>query len=126
MRIRASNVRAVALAGGVGVTLCVPLAISVAAAGNNTVMISRGRPAVASSVTGGEVAARANDASTVTRWVSVAGPGTQWVRIDLGAVKRIDRVRLQWSGTYARTYRVQASTDGSNWVSLYATGAGNG
>ena len=126
MRFRANNVRAVALAGGVGVTLCVPLAISVAAAGNNTVMISRGRPAVASSVTGGEVAARANDASTVTRWVSVAGPGTQWVRIDLGAVKRIDRVRLQWSGTYARTYRVQASTDGSNWVSLYATSAGNG
>ncbi|WP_285904593.1 chitosanase [Paractinoplanes hotanensis] len=126
MRIRANNVRAVALAGGVGMTLCVPLAISVAAAGNNTVMISRGRPAVASSVAGGEVAARANDASTVTRWASVAGPGTQWVRIDLGAVKRIDRVRLQWSGAYAQTYRVQASTDGSNWTSLYATSAGNG
>jgi chitosanase len=126
MRIRADNVRTVALAAGVGVTLCVPLAISVAAAGSDTVLISRGRPAVASSVTGADVAARANDASSVTRWVSVAGPGTQWVRIDLGSVKRIDRVRLQWSGTFAKTYRVQTSTDGSNWVSVYATTAGNG
>ncbi|WP_284044687.1 chitosanase [Paractinoplanes maris] len=126
MRIRANNVRTLALAGGVGVVLCVPLAISVAASGNTTVLISRGRPAVASSVTGSDVAARANDASTVTRWASVAGPGTQWVRVDLGSAQRIERVRLQWSGTYAKTYRVQASIDGSNWAGLYATSAGNG
>ncbi|WP_284043205.1 chitosanase [Actinoplanes sp. M2I2] len=126
MRIRANNVRTAALAGGVGAALCVPLAISVAAAGDDTVLISRGRPAAASSATGGDVAERANDASTVTRWASVAGPGTQWVRVDLGSAQRIDRVRLQWSGTYAKTYRVQASADGSNWTDLYVTRAGNG
>ncbi|MBL7255005.1 chitosanase [Paractinoplanes lichenicola] len=126
MRIRAHHVRSVALAAGVAVTLCVPLAISVAAGADDTVLITRGRPAIASSNTGAEVAARANDASTVTRWASVTGPGTQWVRIDLGSVQRIERVRLTWASTYARTYRVQASIDGSNWTDLYATYAGNG
>jgi chitosanase len=126
MRIRADDVRTVALGGGVAVALCVPLAISVAAGADNNVLISRGRPAVASSNTDGEIAARANDASTVTRWASAAGPGTQWLRIDLGSVQRIERVRLSWTTSYAKTYRVQASVDGSNWADLYATRAGNG
>ncbi|GAB2628625.1 hypothetical protein Aab01nite_21780 [Paractinoplanes abujensis] len=126
MRIRAHHVRSAALGAGVSATLCVPLAISVAAGADDNVVISRGRPAIASSNTGSEVAARANDASTVTRWVSVAGPGTQWVRIDLGSVQRIERVRLSWASTFAKTYRVQASADGSNWTDLYTTRAGNG
>ncbi len=124
MRIRASNVRSVALGAGVAVALCVPLAISVTAGADDNVLISRGRPAVASSVV--EAAARANDASRVTRWVSVAGPGTQWLRIDLGGVQRIERVRLIWTKTYARSYRVQSSVDGANWTDLYTTRAGNG
>ncbi|MBM2621115.1 chitosanase [Actinoplanes sp. LDG1-06] len=126
MRIRAGHVRTVALGGGIAVVLCAPLAVSVVAGADDNVLISRGRPALATSNTGNEVAARANDASTVTRWASAAGPGTQWLRIDLGSVQRIERVRLNWSGAYARTYRVQASADGSNWATLYATSAGNG
>lgn len=126
MRIRAHHIRTAALSTGIAATLCVPLAVSVAAGAGNTVLISRGRPAVASSITGSEVAARANDASTVTRWASAAGPGTQWVRIDLGSAQRIDRVRLSWGSAYAKTYRVQVSGDGSNWTDLYSARAGNG
>ncbi|WP_127497812.1 chitosanase [Actinoplanes solisilvae] len=121
-----TDVRKVALGGGVAVALCAPLAISIAAGADDNVLISRGRPAAASSVHGAEAAARANDASTVTRWTSAAGPGTQWLRLDLGAVQRVERVRLQWTGTYAKTYRVQTSVDGSNWTDLYVTRAGNG
>ena len=121
-----TDVRKVALGGGVAVALCAPLAISIAAGADDNVLISRGRPATASSVQGAEAAARANDASTVTRWASAAGPGTQWLRIDLGAVQRVERVRLRWTGAYARTYRVQASVDGSNWTDLYVTRGGNG
>ena len=115
-----------ALAAGVAVVVCVPLAISLAAGADDNVLISRGRPAAASSAAGGATPAAATDASTVTRWVSAAGPGTQWLRIDLGSVQRIERVRLSWAGTYAKTYRVQASVDGANWADLYATRAGNG
>jgi len=115
-----------ALGGGVAVVVCVPLAIAVAVGADDNVVISKGRPAVASSVADGASATRANDASTVTRWVSVAGPGTQWLRVDLGAVQRVERVRLHWAATYAKTYRVQTSADGANWTDLYATRAGNG
>ena len=120
------SVRKVALGAGIAAVLCVPLAVSVAAGADNNVLISRGRPATASSAAGGATPAAANDASTVTRWASVAGPGTQWLRIDLGSVQRIERVRLAWAPTYARTYRVQASADGANWSDLYTTRAGNG
>lgn len=123
MRIRA---RSVALATAVSVVLCVPLAISVAATANSDVLLSRGRPTVASSVGGGTTAPAATDAGGDTRWASADGPGTQWLRIDLGAVRRIDRVRLRWARGYARAYRVQTSTDGANWTDLYLTRAGDG
>ncbi|WP_097318030.1 chitosanase [Paractinoplanes atraurantiacus] len=126
MRIRAGSIRSAALGTGVAVALCVPLAISVAAGADSNVLISRGRPATASSVERGATAAQATDTSTVTRWASASGPGSQWLRIDLGSVKRVDRVSLRWSGAYARTYRVQTSMDGANWASVYATTKGNG
>src|SRR5690349_4741386 len=116
MRSRAKPVRPIALGAGIAVALCVPLAVSVAATADNGVLISRNRPAVASSAAGGRTAAAAVDGGSVTRWASAPGPGTQWLRVDLGAVRRIDRVRLQWAKYYARTYRVQTSTDGANWT----------
>jgi chitosanase len=123
MRIR---VRTITLATAVTVVLCVPLAISVAATANSGVLLSRGRPAIASSVAGGATAPAATDAGGDTRWASADGPGTQWLRIDLGAVRRIDRVRLRWAKGYAKAYRVQTSADGANWIDVYATRAGNG
>src|SRR4051794_26064670 len=121
------RIRRVALGGGIALVLCVPLVISVAAGANPDKLISRGRPAVASSDRGGRWAAgQATDADPATRWESAAGPRTQWVRIDLGAVRNVDRVLLRWGDQYARTFRVQTSTDGANWTDVYATGAGNG
>ena len=114
------------LATGVIVVLCVPLAISMAAGAADQVLISRGRPAVASSALIGRPAEVVTDASVSTRWSSAAGPGTQWLRVDLGAVQQIERVRLRWDRTYAKTYRVQVSNDGANWTDLYATRTGNG
>ena len=126
MHFRPASVRSAALGAGVAAVVCVPLAISLAAGADDNVLISRGRPAAASSAAGAAKPAAANDASTVTRWASTAGPGTQWLRIDLGSVQRIERVRLSWARTYARTYRVQASVDGANWADLYATRSGDG
>ncbi len=118
--------RSIALGAGVAVALCVPLAISVAATANDGVLISRGRPAIASSAAGPATAPAANDAAGNTRWTSADGPGTQWLRIDLGAARRIDHVRLHWAKYYARAYRVQTSADGANWTTVHATRAGDG
>ncbi|WP_433370062.1 chitosanase [Actinoplanes sp. CA-142083] len=121
------RIRTIALGAGITVVLCVPLAISVAASANSDVLISRGRPAIASSERGGSWrAGEATDSNPSSRWESAAGPGTQWVRIDLGAVRDVDRVLLRWDKAYARAYRVQTSVDGANWTSVYATRTGNG
>jgi chitosanase len=123
MRIGA---RSVTVGAGIALVLCVPLAISVAANAGNSVLITRNRPAIASSTTGVQGATEATDNAGDTRWESATGPGTQWLRVDLGAVRRIDRVRLRWARAYAKTYRVQTSSDGANWVDVYATRSGNG
>jgi chitosanase len=124
MRIRR---RTLALGTGITAVLCVPLGISVAASADNDVLISRDRAAVASSALGAAWAAvKAIDADPASRWASTDGPGSQWVRIDLGAVRGIDRVRLRWDRAYARSYRVQTSVDGANWSDVYATRSGDG
>jgi chitosanase len=56
----------------------------------------------------------------------VSGPGTQWLRIDLGRPQAIRRIKLGWEQAYASRYRLQTSADGRAWTDLYATGSGNG
>jgi chitosanase len=118
--------RATALATGVAALLCVPLIVSIAADAADDVLLSRGRPVLASSVDGKYAAAKAVDGSTDTRWASTAGAGTQWLRVDLGAAQTVDRVRLVWEKAYARTYRIQLSGNGAGWTDIYSTTSGNG
>src|SRR3954447_17044484 len=96
MRIHARSVRKVVLGSGVTLVLCVPLAVSVAASAANAVLISQGAAAIASSALARSAASAALDADLTSRWESDAGPGTEWLRVDLGAVREIDRVRLGW------------------------------
>jgi chitosanase len=111
----------------VAMVLCVPLVVSVTADAADDVLLSKSRPVVASSVQSAAYdGAKAFDGVADTRWSSVDGPGTQWLRIDLGAAQRVDRVRLVWAKAYAKMYRIQASADGANWTDLYATTAGDG
>lgn len=85
--------------------------------------LALGRPTVASSVEGvGLEASRAVDGNTATRWSS-AYADPQWIRVDLGAQYRLDRVRLVWETAYARAFAVQISNDGVAWTSLYSTTA---
>ena len=121
----------VALSTGVAVVLCVPLIVSVTADAANDVLLSKGRPALASSNEGaGFRAGNAVDGSAESRWASVAAGsqavGSQWLRIDLGAAQAVDRVRLVWDKAYATTYRIQLSGDGANWTDVYATRSGDG
>ena len=107
--------------------LCVPLAVSVAASATDEVWLSRGRPAIASSTRGPAwAAAEATDTDSGSRWASADGPGTQWLRIDLGRVRTVDRVRLRWQRAYAKSYRVQTSQDGAGWTDAFSTHAGDG
>lgn len=46
--------------------------------------------------------------------------------IDLGSSQQLSRVKLSWETAYGKSYKVQASADGSSWTDLYSTTTGTG
>jgi len=65
-------------------------------------------------------ASNAVDGDSGTRWSS-AFSDPQWLRVDLGARWQISEVRLSWDATAKATaYRVELSTDGTTWKSVYS------
>jgi hypothetical protein len=91
------------------------------------VLLSQGRPVIASSVQQGStwVAANAVDGNTGTRWSSnFSDP--QWLEVDLGAVHPITKVVLDWEDAYAVAFQIQVSDDGTTWTDIYSTTTGTG
>ncbi|WP_307530917.1 galactose-binding domain-containing protein [Streptomyces umbrinus] len=68
---------------------------------------------------------RAVDGNADTRWAS-DWSDDQWLRIDLGSTSTVKRVTLEWERAYAKSYRVEVSTDGTTWQSAWSTTAGDG
>jgi endoglucanase len=90
-------------------------------------LLSRGRPATASSVeTAAFPAVYAVDGNPRTRWSSRSGSDPQWLRVDLGAQRTVTRVVLRWEAAYARAYRIETSVDGLTWTAVHRTTAGDG
>ncbi|MEV4510240.1 discoidin domain-containing protein [Dactylosporangium sp. NPDC049525] len=88
--------------------------------------LTQGKPTTASSTeNGGTAAANATDGNTGTRWSS-AFSDPQWLRVDLGATRTINRVTLNWEAAYARAFQIQTSNDGTNWTNIYSTTTGTG
>ncbi len=91
---------------------------SVEAFAGGTTDLALGRPAIASSNTSGYAPSAVTDGNATTRWaVSTAErPRTNsWVRVDLGTVQSVNRVRLSWEAAYGAEYRIQVSTNGTTW-----------
>ena len=77
-------------------------------------------------VAGSNTAALAVDNNTTTRWESTAAD-PQWLRMDLGAKKKVNRVKLEWETANAKDYRIELSDDGTTWSTLVSkTGMANG
>lgn len=77
--------------------------------------------ATASSTDGSDSPSRAIDGNTSSYWRSRSG-STQWLRVDLGSSKGVSKIVINWDGSrYARAYRVETSSDGSNWTTRYST-----
>lgn len=68
-----------------------------------------GAPATASS---GAHPSYASDGNPVTAWTSGVERGGPWLRIDLGEVRDVARVRLDWGREHGRSYDIQVSEDG--------------
>jgi F5/8 type C domain/Domain of unknown function (DUF4091) len=69
-------------------------------------------------------AAAAFDGRTSTGWQPATG--SQWLQVDLGRQVQLDGLRLHWGETFAGSYRVLQSYDGSTWAPTFATGDGDG
>ncbi|MFF9065464.1 glycosyl hydrolase family 8 [Streptomyces sp. NPDC014891] len=117
--------RSVSLLGLAGL-LAVPLTVLPQAQAADG-LVSTGKTVTASSVeTSAFGPGLAVDGSTATRWASLEGVDPQWIRVDLGAVHTISRVKLNWEDAYGKTYRIQTSADGSTWSDVYSTTTGDG
>jgi hypothetical protein len=82
--------------------------------------------ATASSTEGENWAAsNAVDGDPATRWSS-GFSDPQWLRVDLGALWQISEIRLNWENAHATAYRVEVSTDGTTWKSVYSTSNSQG
>jgi hypothetical protein len=91
-----------------------------------TGLLSLGHPASASSVENtGTPASNAFDGNTGTRWSSqFADP--QWLQVDLGSSRQVNRARLTWEAAYAKAYQIQTSANGTTWSTVYSTTTGAG
>ncbi|WP_034648742.1 discoidin domain-containing protein [Cellulomonas sp. HZM] len=68
--------------------------------------LAKGRTATASSVTGGNTAARAVDGDAGTRWESASADG-QWWQVDLGQSRTLTQVQIDWETAAAKQFSVQ-------------------
>ncbi len=66
------------------------------------------------------------DGDLTTRWLSDAKTDSQWIMIDLGSSQKINRVKLLWEKSYAKSYALQVSDDGLTWTDIYQTSTGKG
>jgi hypothetical protein len=87
------------------------------------------KTATASSETAPNVAANVTAATTYQnytdyRWESEAGD-PQWIMVDLGETKDINRVILKWHSDAAKEFKIQTSTDASAWTDVFATAIGS-
>ncbi|WP_239153631.1 protein kinase domain-containing protein [Virgisporangium aliadipatigenens] len=70
-------------------------------------------------------ASNAVDGNLTTRWSS-GFSDPQWLRVDLGGTWQISEVTLHWENAHATEYKVELSTDGTTWKSVFSTGSGQG
>ncbi|MFD4505913.1 discoidin domain-containing protein [Streptomyces sp. NPDC058457] len=121
MRLRSLGVALAAMAA----LLALPVAHAPAAQAADT-PLSQGRTATASSEeNAGTAAGNAVDGNTGTRWSS-AFTDDQWLQVDLGATAQVSQVVLNWETAYGKDYKVQISSDGSNWTDLQSVTGGDG
>ena len=76
-------------------------------------------PATASSVQDGDASAwgpgNAVDGDEFTRWSSEREDDQHW-QVDLGRVRSVDRVQIDWEAAFASRYQILTSLDGTTWT----------
>lgn len=66
------------------------------------------------------------DGDLGTRWSVAAATNNEWYKVDLQAIKKINRIDIKWEGAYASEYALQVSTDNINFTTVYSTTTSTG
>ncbi|MEV8376028.1 discoidin domain-containing protein [Kribbella sp. NPDC056861] len=91
------------------------------------ILLSQGKPVTTSSSESSSFSgAKAVDGSGTTRWASAEGSDQQWLRVDLGSVTTVRRIKLEWEAAYATKYRLEISDDGIAYSTVVAVNNGDG
>ncbi len=65
------------------------------------------------------------DGNPATYWSSNS-TDPSWLAVDLGAMKKISRVVINWEAAFAKAFTIQVSPDGQTWTEVYKNDAGQG
>ena len=80
--------------------------------------LAAGKPAIASSYDGPTRSPdKATDGIGSTRW-STAKSGLQWLQTDLGRTASVRQISIDWGDAFAKSYRIETSTNGSTWTPI--------
>ncbi|ARU51487.1 hypothetical protein CBR64_08340 [Cellulosimicrobium cellulans] len=86
--------------------------------GTGVVELAQGRPAVASSVSGGQLPGLALDGNPGSRWESQFADD-QWLRVDLGQRAALTRVEIDWETAAPARFSVQVGDSPTGpWTTL--------
>jgi hypothetical protein len=77
----------------------------------------------ASSTAAGSSPTAANDGDPATVWTSGSGGSGEWLQADLGTVRPVNDVLVQWGQSYSPDYTVELSSDGQNYTAVGRSGA---
>ncbi|MFE5393853.1 discoidin domain-containing protein [Streptomyces sp. NPDC056568] len=95
--------------------------LEVRAAGESSANLAAGRTLTASSTNGPYTTGNGNDGNRATYWESANNALPQWLQVDLGSSRRVDRVVLRlpdgWPSR-SQTLKLQAGANGSTFTDL--------
>jgi len=74
----------------------------------------------------GTPAANVHDDDIATVWKCDPSDNNPWVKTYIGLRKPVNRVDLVWGNSYATSYAIQVSHDGTTWIDVYMTSSGSG
>ncbi|MBD5289857.1 MAG: hypothetical protein HDS26_04135 [Bacteroides sp.] len=87
--------------------------------------LAAGKRAWSSTSRDGNVAGKATDLDSVSRWES-EWEDNQWIAVDLGHRFLLDHITIHWEGAYAQDYSVELSDDASDWHEVARQKSGKG
>lgn len=91
---------------------------NVVSSSSSSVANSQLNIAAASASTQLTPAANAIDKNAGTRWESAHGIDPSWLTLDLGSVRTLASIAIDWEAANAANYLVQCSSDNTNWTTI--------